>query len=83
MCNKIGTPSKKKLRQSSSQNWLLFLNLPLMIGYFVPVNNKKWKCFNYLQELTRLVFKDSFSNYDVIKLGSLVSDFFGQLQETI
>lgn len=52
-----------------------------MIGYFVPVNNKKWKCFNYLQELTRLVFKDSFSNYDVIKLGSLVSDFLASYKK--
>lgn len=67
--------TKKKLRQSASQNWLLFVYLPLMIGHLVSINDKKWECFNYLQELTRLVFKDSFFNFDIIKLGSLVSDF--------
>jgi hypothetical protein len=45
-----------------------------MIGYLVPVNEKKWEYFNYLQELTRVVFQDSFSNFNIIKLGSLVSD---------
>lgn len=46
-----------------------------MLGHLLNVNDKKWDCFNNLQEVTRLVKKKSFSNYDILKLGFFVRDF--------
>ena len=78
---KIEHLTKKRLRQSASQNWTLIVYLPLMTGYLVSVNDRKWQCFTVLQGLSRLVFKDSFSNYYTLKLGSLVSDFLSEYKK--
>lgn len=42
---KIEHLTKKSFRQSASQNWTLFVYLPLIIGYLVPVNDRMWQCF--------------------------------------
>lgn len=59
---------KKRLRQSASQSWLLFVNLPLKLSHLGKANDKNWDCFNNLQDLTRLVYKESLSNYDILKM---------------
>ena len=61
---------KKSLRQSASQKWLIFVNLPLMIEKLIPQNNSKWLCYTKLVEICRLVFKDKISSYEIFKLGN-------------
>lgn len=68
------------LRQSASQKWLIFVYLPLMIGKLIPQNNSKWCYYAKLVEISRLVFKDRISSYEIFKLGTLIAKFLSEFK---
>jgi len=65
----------RSLRQSASQKWLLFVLLPMFIGYRIPVGNKNWRCLRFLMKITRLVFSPYLLESDLFHLGDLIERF--------
>ena len=66
---------KRRLRQTAAQTWLLATSLPLMIGVRIRQADKKWNCLTIILEISRLVFKNSFTNLELLQLDSLVEEF--------
>jgi hypothetical protein len=65
----------KRLRQTAAQTWLLATSLPLMVGVRIKHADLKWNCLTTILEITRLVFKNSFTNFELLKLDALVEEF--------
>ena len=71
---------KGKLRQSATQNWLLFINLPLMMGEKVNRNHDVWLCYTTLLELCRIVFQEEISEVELLILGSHIDEFLTEFK---
>ena len=72
----------KRLRQTAAQMWLLATCLPLMVGVRVSRRDSQWKCLTTLLEITRLVFLNSISNYELLQLDALVEEFLINYKES-
>ena len=46
-----------------------------MVGFRVRKNDNHWKCFANLLEICRIVFSPTISNFDLMNLGDIISDF--------
>ena len=71
----------RSIKGTASQKWLLDVSLPLMLGKKVSEKDKLWNCFLILLRICRIVFSDTETNFEVIMLGSHVSDFFKQYKK--
>jgi hypothetical protein len=66
--------NKYSLKGSVSQKWLRAVNLPLIIGSTVDKKIISGS-FLYLLRIFRLVFSETETNFEIIMLGSHISDF--------
>jgi hypothetical protein len=66
---------KGKMNQSAVQIWLLAINLPLMIGNFIGESDPVWLCFTTLLQISRLIFLESISDLEIVKLELLIEEF--------
>lgn len=67
--------NKGKMNHSAVQIWLLAINLPLMIGNFIGESDPVWHCFTTLLQISRLIFLESISDFEIVKLGLLIEEF--------
>ncbi len=63
-----------KIRQSASQMWLLSRCLPLLIGHFLPVDDKSWQCFGLLLSTLDICTSHSCSADTVAYLVTLIEE---------
>ena len=62
------------IRQSASQMWLLSRCLPLLIGHFLPVDDKSWQCFGLLLSILDICTSHSCSADTVAYLITLIEE---------
>lgn len=62
------------IHQSAVQTWLLAVTLPLMIGHFIDRGDPVWHCYITLLEICRLIFLDSISQFEIVKLELLIEE---------
>lgn len=72
-----------KIRQSSSQIWLLAITLPLLVGNRISVNNGWWKAFKIMLSISRIVFSDSLTKLDVLHLGCVINTFLVKVKRLV
>lgn len=65
----------RKLHQSASQKWLLFVLLPLLIGSRIGTGDRHWRCYKLLLRISRLLFSPKLSSIDLWHLGDLIHRF--------
>ena len=70
-----------KVRQSASQMWLLSRSLPLLIGHFVPVDDKAWQCFGLLLSILDICTSHSCSANTVAYLITLIEEHHALYKE--
>ena len=66
------------IRQSAAQTWILAINLPLMVGVRIKMNDRHWGCFLMLLQICRIAFLDSVTTLDVLLLNEYVADFLDE-----
>jgi len=77
---KIQQLKSRNLKGSATQKWLLFTHLPLMIGSLVPNNDSAWRVLTNLLDISRLIFCDSISSFECIRLGDLIESFLKKIK---
>lgn len=63
------------MNHSAVQIWLQAINLPLMIGNFIGESDPVWHCFKTLLQISRLIFLESISDFEIVKLELLIEEF--------
>ena len=70
-----------KIRQSSSQMWLLIRILPFLLGDLIPRNNLHWQCFLKLLEICDIATAPSISKDSAAYLQLLIEEHHIQFCE--
>ena len=69
-------------RQTSSQTWLLLILLPLMLAKRIRdfQFSKLWLTFKKLLLISQLVFSDSMTDYELLKLRTTIHEFLESIK---